>query len=309
MLTKAYPVAALVMLAVGLAAPAGCGSGSSDAGELAGALPGDPQFVSYLDIAAAREALELPDDADPADYSQIEDPDDPPPESQLVTAAGNVLPHVKEPQVVTFDDDATSAAIDHSQVTAAAASIDPEGRAAILETDQSFDEIAEALEGSGFELDGDVYAGETAEPEPAFPYVADLGDGRIVVAAELEDAEAALAGEDEASAAATLLGELEAPQREAVTPGDESCVTGFAIGGEPGGSEVEIVFTVDGEPDLDLVTSELELSPVTEAELGEPEIDGETVHVTMTLGGDAPTDPSALFAAGAILPADLYDCG
>jgi hypothetical protein len=312
MRTRAYPAAALAALAA-VTAAIGCGSGSSpEPSDLAASLPGDPPFVSYLDLAAAKEALELPDDADPADYGAIDDLDDPTPEAQLVQAARNSLPHVTEAFTVTFEPDATTEAIDHTQVTAAASSLSPEagGRAAILATEQPFDEIAEALEASGFELDGDVYAGESAEPKPQLPYVADLGDGRIVVAAELADAEEALAGKAEPAEAATLLAELDAPQREATEVDlDDTCVTAFALGGEPGGSEVELAFTVDAEAVADRVPSEVELVTGDEpAQLGEPDVDGETVRVTAT-PPEGVTDPSTLFAAGAILGNELYDCG
>jgi hypothetical protein len=299
LVASAASVAALV---------AGCGSDSSDPGELADALPGDPSIVSYIDLDAAREALELPDDADPADYDDLGDPSDPTPESQLVTAAANALPHVTEPFLRRFETDATALAFDHSQVSAAAASQDPEARVAVVQTDQPFDEIADSLESSGFELDGDVYAGESVEPAVAFPYVADLGDGRVVVARDREQADAALAGEDEPGEAAELLAEVEPPQREATAiTTEETCVTGLALGGTPGGSEVEIALRVDGEADGELVADELPASlggePVS---LDEPEADGDLVRVTATAAEDV--DISALYASGALMPDQLYDC-
>jgi hypothetical protein len=304
---RALGFAFLAALAAFLAA--GCGSDSADSGELADALPGDPGIVSYIDLDATREALELPDDADPADYDQLGDPSDPTPESQLVTAAASALPHVTEPFTRRFETDATALAIDHTQVSAAAASEDPEARAALLETDQPFDEIADSLESSGFELDGDVYVGDSIEPEVAFPFVADLGDGRVVVARERELADDALAGEDDPGEAAQLLAEVEQPRRQAsAIPSDDACVTGLALGGTPGEFELEIAIRVDGEADAGLLVDELPATVGGEpVPLGEPEADGDLVHVTAT--PDEVVDLSALYASGVLLPGELYDCG
>jgi hypothetical protein len=287
---------------------AGCGSdsGSSDTeADLAAALPGDPMFVSYMDFDAAKEALGLPDDADPVDFDALGSLDDPTPEGELVDAARSALPHASEAFSVRFEADSTTAAIDHTQVSAAAASIDT--RVAVLESDQPFDAIAEELEASGFELDGDVYDGESAEPEAQLPYVADLGDGRLVVAAELAEAEAAVAGDTVAGEAAALLDELESPQRQAVAIEDEgACVTAFALGGEPGGSEVELVFAVDGEAEADRVASELDTGEAP-TELGEPEVADGVVHLTAT-PPEGEADVASLFSGGALVADELYDC-
>jgi len=300
----------VTVLALAAVLAVGCGSDSAEPNDLAGALPGDPEIVSYLDIEAAREGLDLPDDADPADYDELGDPEDPTPEAELVLAGASTLMHVTEPFTMRFEEDATANAFDHTQVSAAASSQDLGGRAVILETDQPFDEIAEELEGAGFERDGDVLSGDSVNPEVAFPYVADVGDGRILVAKELAQTEEALAGDGEPGEAVELLGELEASQREVVTvTPDDSCITGFGVGGDPGGSELEIVLTVDGEADADAVAGELDLYPGDDpVALGEPEVDGESIRLSATTESD-PINPSNLIATGAIAGDGVYDCG
>src|SRR5688500_390140 len=100
-------VAPLALLACTAALAAGCGSDSpsSEPGELAGSLPGDPMCVSYMDFDAAKEALGLPDDADPVDFDALESLDDPTPAGELVHAASNALPHAGEAFSVTFEAD------------------------------------------------------------------------------------------------------------------------------------------------------------------------------------------------------------
>ena len=260
MLTKAYPVAALAMLTVAGGARGRLWLRIRQSRRARRRPPGRPAIRRlHRPRSACARLSTFRDDADPADYDQLEGLEDDEPGALLVEAAADSLPHASDSFNLYFEADATTEAIDHTQVTAAAAAQDPDGRAAVLQTDQSFDEIAESLEAAGFEEEGDVYAGESGDPEPAFPYVADLGDGRIVVAEERAQAEEALSEDGEASEASQLLGELEPPQRQAATiAAEDSCVTTFGIAGEPGGSELQIAFSVDGEADEDRVPSEAE---------------------------------------------------
>ena len=307
-------IAALTILAAVVLAGAGCGSDSesdsTEAGEssdLAALLPGDPEFVSYLDLDAAREELGLAEDTDPVSEEALHGEAEDEQAVELFLAAGSVLPHVTESFSQRFEIDATAAAIDHSRVSAAATGEGGAGgRAVVLATDQPFAEIAESLESAGFEADGDVLAGDGVNPEPAFPYVAEAGDGTIVVAGELAAAEEAAAGEVEEGEAAALLAELDQPQRQANVAAT-GCVTGSATGGDVGGSELEIVVRVDGEPEAERVESEAALLTGETVELGEPEIDGDLVRVTAT--APETDDPTGQFAGGGIFPEDVYDCG
>lgn len=306
------PAPAAVCAAAAMAT--GCGSESAEPSELAATLPGDPEVVTYLDLDAAREALSLPEDADPADQEALDGLDQDDPLVEFFSVSGSALPHVSDALTRTFELDATGLAIDHAQVSAAATSRVAEGGPVeVLQSDQSFDEVAEELEDTGFEQDGDVLSGESADPKPALPYVADAGDGRIVIASTREQADGAIAGGDEEpSESIALLDDLDQPQRAASGISSEgSCLTGFAVGGEVGGGGLEIVLQVDGEADADRVAGEVPaLAGESPPRLGEPTVDGDLVAVTAS----APTaeegaSGAELVAGGFIAPEALYDCG
>jgi hypothetical protein len=300
------------ILAVVALTGAGCGS-DSDSGEssastdLAASLPGDPTAVYYLDLEATRQELGVAADTDPVSEEALTGDADDEQAAELYLTAGIVLPHVTESFSERFELDATGEAIDHSQVSAAASGEGGDGgRAVVLATDQPFDEIAQSLEAAGFEADGDVLSGANADPEPAFPYVAETGDGTVVLATELAAAEEAAAGETSASDAAALAGKLDQPQRQALAA-EQDCVRGFAVGGDAVGGELEIVIRVDGEPDADRVANEAALISGGTIVLGEAEVDGDLVRVTATApeGGDEPTGE---FAGGGVFTDDVYEC-
>ncbi|HEX6117663.1 MAG TPA: hypothetical protein VFY99_11220 [Solirubrobacterales bacterium] len=261
-----------------------------------GRLPGDPKQGLYLDLEAAREELGLPDDADPADWDALRNREEGDPLAEFVSAASPTLPHVQDSRVKYFELDAVGEAIDHSQVSAAAAGVGDDGSVTLLQSDQSFDEIAQELEEGGFERNGDVLVGESAGPEPVLPFVGDAGDGRIVVASTAEQAERAVAGDEEASG---------------VTP-DEGCITGWAAGREIGEPEVAVVLRIDDGAQADRVADEVPLltTGAGDAAVGEPEVDGDLVEATVT---PTPEDEDATRGAGSgiggSIAIELYDCG
>jgi hypothetical protein len=135
----------LAALALG-AVLAGCGDGD-DSASLVERLPGDARALSAIDLAAVKERLGLPDDADPTRA-----PGDAGGEAQarLFAYTGGAFPYV-----VRFDR-VLMEAIDESRVTQAATTpVSGPDTVVVLATDQPFDdEIASRLERAGYRPDG-----------------------------------------------------------------------------------------------------------------------------------------------------------
>jgi hypothetical protein len=142
----------LAALAVG-GVLAGCG-GDDEAG-LVERLPGDARALSAIDLAAVKEGLGLPEDADPTRA-----PDDAGDEAQarLFAYAGGAFPYLAR-----FDRTFMQA-IDESRVTQAATTpVSGPDTVVTLATDQPLDdEIASRLERAGYRPDDGLLVNEEA---------------------------------------------------------------------------------------------------------------------------------------------------
>ncbi len=137
------------------------------------------------ELAAAREELGLPEDADPTPV--VSDPGDGydpgTPEGDLLDAAILSVPSVRI-YAQTFAATPLLRALDGAAITAAAADIagSPTAAAAI-QTSQSFDDLAGELAGDGYERDGDAIS----NPDEPISDIVDAGDGVWVMGGEDAD--------------------------------------------------------------------------------------------------------------------------
>ncbi len=290
------------------AALVGCGGDDADdpIGPLAAYLPADtPGGVLFADLAAAREQLGLPADADALAFELYGSPayDPGAPETQLLELGGfatsilGLSARDLKPQPVTE-------AFDGGAVTAAAAAGTRAGPVTAIRTSQPFDEIATALEAVGYERDGAVLSKPGAEVNE----VVDAGDGVLVISGR--DASAADAVADPPGgpgAALALLEPADEPVRLAASGFENDCVSGYGGWSNAAGTSGVLRVGVDGEPDLDRV--QLDGFDWIDGELGEPSVVDDGINVPFTdAEGDNGTVPLRDFEAGS-LGTGLYDCG
>lgn len=296
-----------VLATIVVSAFAACGGGSDGGGDgravagLVDRLPEDAPRVASMDVAAYREALDLAEDQGFEDG--FDDRSRP-----LLFALSDAVPFLADPRSTPISE-----AFDTGAVTAVASvpvAFDPDRGVVVVRTDQSFEDLAGALEDQGYERDGDVVA--TDQPPMRVGGVtvaASAGDDVVVLATSTELARSVAGGEGDGPALAGALGSVEGPFRMALAaPDGESCVATVAAGWQvaPAEGEVEVTLTdaaADGADAEALLSGDL--PPDRQVELVAPEVDGATVRAgfrTDTVGS-----PFGFMSSEATLD-DIYRC-
>jgi len=309
----------LLALALALAALSGCGgddttttateAGTSEGvGKLTNYLPADAQLISAVDLAAAREELGLDPDADVTDAGPVVDGDvtldDP--EGELITAAGIGIPPISS-FLTMLKEDPTIAALDGTEITAAASNqIDPKGQVEVIQTEQPFEQIAEALVKQGYEREGDALSKQGA----GISEVADAGDG-VVVLSGGDGYSAAELAQSPPGGPEDLVALLEPPGEPigiANTPVDTSgCVTAYGGREKADASGGTIRLLIDGQPNLDnLDAAALQEVGITTA--GDAKAEGDVIEIPFEAEPQPGGNPIGQAVAN-IKPSEIYDCG
>jgi hypothetical protein len=294
--------------------------------ELARFLPDDVILLHFADLAAAREQLGLPADADTLAFEVLADDDYDPksPEARLLDAAMTAMPDLGyiPPKGRTetvragadvdrlaefsfqFKPDPVTEAFDSRAIAAAAIGASPSERGSLtaMRTSQPFEQLAAALTKEGYERNGPVLS----KPGAPIIEVANAGDGVVVFASK--KASAAEAIDDPGGGLPELLALVEPadePIVHATVGVADSCVTEFGGWQDARGSSGAFRIATDGAAELDRVDLE-GFRKLTRTDLGEPSAEGDTVEVPFSggeAGGNPLLDLSISFGQG------LYDCG
>jgi hypothetical protein len=294
-------VPAIVALAAVLACGCGGGEDGDGAQELLDRLPGDARSVALVDLDAAREALELPEDHDFADFRSGGGEA----RRRLAFAAAQGLPYLLRPS-----DTPLTKALDHSRIHAAAStSTLGSGSLAVVETDQSFEDIAERLEREGYRRQEDLLITEAPYTSVVFPVVGEE-DGLIL----LGGSRAAVSGAgDGPPRPAGLLEELgDAPVRGGAVM-SSGCVRGIAVSDELEPERGELVIRTEGDASADRVRLDEAIGASALGrprgfETGEPEAEGDLARIEYDYS-NAGAGTNLITLLQANLPvALLYDC-
>jgi len=310
------------LLAAGLClvapAVAGCGedqggeADNADLAELAAYLPQeDVAIMAAVDVAAIREDLGLPDDADAAPTEtdlQAFDLDDP--ELQLIHEVSLPFPVVLRAYSENFDAEESSP-LDGALIDAAAGGVAGVELLSVVHTAEPWDEIAGKLEDAGYKQADDIYVAGPDTPDAAAGVVADAGDGVVVFAAESEQAEAVLARADEAaepSGMAAALDVIEEPARAASTvpAGDDKCVKAVVAGESGDGATGTLAFLITGEdPDPE----RFDAGALDELDVGEPTVEDQALLVPLETPDPPPEGrPLLSLLISDIAPLTAYEC-
>lgn len=325
---------ASVVLAV--VAPA-CGDDDAPPAEpidfLAQYLPDDSTAIlSFADLAAVRERLRLPADADTLSFEDFlaEDYDPDSPEGRLRSAANAAMPvlgikvktctyEVRGPlddqSLFTEGEEAcdrlddielepVAEAFDGRAITAAVTGGGSGGVLTAIQTSQPFEQLATALADDGYERDGSVLSKPGAEVSE----VAAAGDGVVVLSTDDASAAEAVADPKGGPAAALALAEpADEPIVQVLAGLPDRCVTGYGGWQDASGSSGAFVIATDGAAVLERV--ELAgFERFTETDVGEASADGNTVEVPFSGGGENGAESVRSLIAGS-LGRGLYDCG
>lgn len=307
---------ALACVVAGLAIY-GCGCGGSEdeaapptLDELAELVPSG-QGVAATDLVAAKEALGLAPETDPAEGIAPRDVDATDAERRFARAAVHALRYIAAAEETPLLD-----AIDEAQVTAAVSTTTQEQaqRLTVFATDQSFEEIAGVLEQRGWVRDGETLEAEDTLVDP-FSAIA-AGDGYIALGRKVDVVEAAAAGETQpAGPDRDLALELADPAAVA-REFDEECVEVIAIADHLAGGEAEMVLVPVGEPDpkaflLDDAGAkppeglfQYRSAPV----FGEAAAEDDRLVMPFAYPVEAEGTPLTDFAPGFLRTSDLYRC-
>jgi hypothetical protein len=277
------------------------GAGSTAAAKLMDRLPAEQEHpgVTLVDLDRAREALDLPSDADPREPSGRGP-------SALLTTAGAAIPYLASPY-----ESPLAEAIDAGRIQAAASTaIDFGPRAvSVIATDQPFDEIASALEASGWQRDGDVLTLSEGGASARVGASAVAGrDGVVVLGYDPGLVGSAAGGDVDPGSGLDreLATESDAPA-VATFALDGGCLTGLAVASELDGNAELTIVTDDPDPER-LTIDEADSGILGRYEFEAPEVDGDRLRVRFK----APTEPYAdpLAIVGGETTADqIYDCG
>jgi hypothetical protein len=287
-----------------LAGIAGCG-GDGGESDLASYMPSDSPLLTQVDMAEVREQLGLPDDADALDFAPVIDGQVDPasPEYDLLSASLIAAPELSI-ALQTFEVDPVAEAFDGTAITATAnAGGGPESLTAIA-TDQSLDDLEEALADEGYERDGDALV--NPDPDGRAVEIADTGDGVLLLSGE--EGAAVDAAADPPGGPAELIEMLESaeqPIAQGVTTLGEDCVTAFGGWENAQLDEGAIKITLDRDAEAD----SLDLGDLEDADsisIGEATVDGNSVEVPFTVDSDQPL--SVIRSLISRFGAGLYSC-
>jgi hypothetical protein len=294
-------IALALSAAAALALP-GCGGGEPS--DLAEYFPAAAPLYSTVDLAAAREELGLPDDAEALPFQAMIDQEFEldSPEGQLMVATQLGAPQLAL-SVQTLQLDPVTETFDDTAITAAATAPTEDGILTAIQTDQDFDDLADGLGAEGYERDGDTLTNADAEIQE----VASAGDG-IVLFSDRTGV-AGEAASDPPGGPAELLDLLAGADQAIAQAGTglgDTCVVAFGGWENPQGTEGAIRIEVDGTADAERVDLDALGEGGDTLDLGEPSVDGSTIEVPFTAESD-----QGAFAIRALIQTtfgDVYDC-
>lgn len=294
-----------LLLALTLAAATlviGCGDGASP-DDLLAQLPSDAELLATVDFSAAREALELPEDADPLDRGGGRGA------QRLLFTVAYALPHLERP-----GDLPVTAALDHGRIRAAATGgLAPQGQVTVIATEQSVEEVLEGLEQRGYRREGQILASDEPSVKVVYGAAAEA-DGLLVLAGSREALEGVLESEDGGTGPAReLLDELEGPVRIASardrTRG--SCLLGLGAADRPGAGKGELVLRVEGgaDPKRSRFDDKEQSLPFTrEVRFGTAKADGDLLRTPFSYDAKDPGVSPLALVRGDLLADQLYGC-
>jgi hypothetical protein len=286
---------------------AGADGDRGDRGQAAGLaarLPGGATSVGAVDLDAARSQLGLADDTDVDDFDFTAEPD----RARLLGVAALGLPYLSNPR----DDIPLKSALDTGEVHAAAAvaDLDRERGAAIVATDQSFDDLAEALAEAGYERRGDLVVGNGPLMELVFPVVADGGDGTIVLARSEAAARNVLEGEAGSTPPLELLGELPGIAAAAgASPDGLACGNGLGVGVdlEPAAGEI-VIFAGDDADPARAIADPASNPVLRQLDLGERQAQDGYIRVEFEYSTDVPLQNPTQLVSSDLPAGEIYQC-
>lgn len=215
--------------------------------ELARYLPKDTQLVQAVDVVAARDDLELPEDANALPTSNKTFPRAKSPEATLFEVTTNAYPDVFD-VFVSQSNGRGASPLDGTLIRAAAGGAQ---RVSIVSTAEPVEDIDRKLELAGYSLEGKIYEAGQETPDAASRFVADAGNGRFVFAHELSDAQETLRrirDDAEPGEAAEALEPASGSVRLAMTNEDKrSCVTAFSAAMEATGEGAALALIISGD--------------------------------------------------------------
>lgn len=255
------------------------------------------------DVAAAREANGLADDADPLDGF----PGGTDAEQRFASA------FVGMRDVTSPMESPIRAALDHGAITAYAANqyVGP-GAVALVATSQPFDMISASLEGEGYQLAGDVLVGDGSTTDLVYPAVAEA-DGYIVLGSD-PALVGAIAAEGSDSRPppeeVALLSGLEGPVSAVVSVGSD-CLESITIDDRMDGTaELRLNLTATPDPaGFGLDDSDTDTGPLFGYSFDEPTVDGDALAVEIASNPDSPALSPLSLLESEVPASTIYDCG
>ena len=212
--------------------------------ELARYLPEDTEFIQTVDVAQAREELDLPEDANALPTSNRTFPRRNSPEATLFQVTSRAYPDVIEAFQAKFNGRGASP-LDGSLIRAAAGGAQG---VSIVSTAEPIDDIERKLGLAGYALEGRIYVASERTPDGASRFAGDAGSGRFVFADDPDDALEVLrriVTDAKPGHAAEALEPVTGAVRLAVTNrSKKSCVTAFAAAQEATGEGATLALTI-----------------------------------------------------------------
>jgi hypothetical protein len=259
--------------------------------------------VGVVSLDAAREQLGVPADTDVDDFDFTAEPD----RARLLGVAVLGLPYLN----AAFEDVPFRSALDTGQVHAAAATsaFDRERGAAVVRTDQSFDDLASALADAGYEPTEDLLVSEASPSDVLYPVVADGGEGTIILARSETAVRRVLDGDVGPTPAIELLEQLPGVAAAAgADPGGLACGNGFGVGVDLEPAPGEIVIFAGDDPDPDQAIPDPESTPdLRPVDLGDRQAQGPYVRVEFEYSTDLPLQSPARLVSSELLAGGILD--
>jgi len=196
---------------------------------------------------AARDELELPEDANALPTSDKTFPRPKSPEAALFQVTSRAYPDVIAVFTAEFNGRGASP-LDGTLIRAAAGGAQG---VSIVSTAEPVEDVDRKLELAGYSLEGKIYEAGQETPDAASRFVADAGNGRFVFAHELNDAQETLRrirDDAEPGEAAEALEPASGSVRLAMTNEDNrSCVTAFSAAMEATGEGAALALIISGD--------------------------------------------------------------